>query len=142
MTGHNRKYQCPNCNYATDNRSHLRRHESSVHYGAKLYECFVCHQEFARSEKCRAHVTKEHPGVVYDPRLIRKDRYFGSPDKASLVLRNESLLKPQILKLAKGAPHVVTVNKDGSFQNTEDAQVVKPEVIEPDNSAFSNTSMS
>lgn len=70
-----RRYHCSQCEYQTDNRSHLRRHESSVHSGDKMYRCYVCKKEFARSEKCRSHIVKIHPEVDYDPKLIRKEKY-------------------------------------------------------------------
>ena len=80
-----RRYKCTQCTYQTDNRSHLRRHESSVHSGAKMYQCYVCKLEFARSEKCRMHLSKVHPDFEYDPRLIRKDRPFSFTSAAAVA---------------------------------------------------------
>lgn len=88
-----RKYRCLQCTYQTDNRSHLRRHESSVHSGDKMYCCYVCKKEFARSEKCKSHIIKTHPEVGYDPRFIRKDRFQG---------RQQGISSPQ-----KGSPNVL-----------------------------------
>ena len=85
-----RRYKCTQCTYQTDNRSHLRRHESSVHSGAKMYQCYVCKLEFARSEKCRMHLSKVHPEFEYDPRLIRKDRPISVASTAAAVAAHRS----------------------------------------------------
>ena len=60
------------CNYQTDNKSHLRRHESSVHCAVKAYFCYVCNKDFSRTEKVKAHFVKMHAGVVYDSKLCRR----------------------------------------------------------------------
>ncbi|KAK2144762.1 hypothetical protein LSH36_733g01023 [Paralvinella palmiformis] len=72
-----RRYKCPKCMYQTDNKSHLRRHVSSVHFIGMPYYCYICHKEFPRSEKVKAHFMKFHPDVEYNHRLVRKDNYFG-----------------------------------------------------------------
>ena len=90
-----RKFQCGQCRYQTDNRSHLRRHESSVHSGDKLYCCYVCKKEFARSEKCKSHIIKTHPEVGYDHRFIRKDKFQSrqvcqSPSMSQIKMEEDS----------------------------------------------------
>ena len=69
-----RKHRCQYylCNYQTDNKSHLRRHESSVHCAIKGYFCYVCNKDFSRTEKVKAHFVKMHVGVVYDSKLCRR----------------------------------------------------------------------
>ncbi len=72
-----RKHHCQHCPYQTDNRSHYRRHLSSVHSIGMPYYCYICGHEFPRSEKVKGHFLKTHPSVTYDPLLVRKEKYFG-----------------------------------------------------------------
>lgn len=69
-----RKHKCNYCDYQTDNRSHMRRHESTVHSLCKPYICFICEKEFSRSEKVKSHFLKSHPEHVYDAKLVRKQK--------------------------------------------------------------------
>lgn len=68
-----RKHKCPLCNYQTDNKSHLRRHQSSVHSSVKPYFCYVCNKDFSRTEKVKAHFVKLHADIIYDPKLCRRN---------------------------------------------------------------------
>ena len=68
-----RKHKCPLCNYQTDNKSHLRRHQSSVHSSVKPYFCYVCNKDFSRTEKVKAHFVKMHTNIIYDPKLCRRN---------------------------------------------------------------------
>ena len=67
-----RKHRCLQCSYETDNKSHLRRHENSVHSSFKQYMCYVCAKEFSRSEKIRGHFLKFHPNIPYNPAMVKK----------------------------------------------------------------------
>ena len=67
-----RKHQCDECTYSTDNRSHLRRHISSVHCTVKQFSCYICDKEFSRQEKAKIHIVRVHPEVEYDKDKIRK----------------------------------------------------------------------
>jgi uncharacterized protein YbaR (Trm112 family) len=67
-----RRFKCPECNYTTDNRSHLRRHVVTVHSDIKPFKCYVCEKEFARGEKCKNHIEREHPDVPYDPKKTKR----------------------------------------------------------------------
>ncbi|KAI0217581.1 hypothetical protein LSAT2_030674 [Lamellibrachia satsuma] len=68
-----RKHKCQLCNYQTDNKSHLRRHQSSVHSAVKPYFCYICNKDFSRTEKVKAHFLKMHVSIVYDPKLCRRN---------------------------------------------------------------------
>ena len=85
LAGTVRKHRCPMCEYETDNKSHLRRHQSSVHRFNVPYICYICKREFPRSEKVKYHFQRVHPGVEYDPKACRKDNYEGGmpPDLAT-----------------------------------------------------------
>ena len=67
-----RKHKCDKCTYSTDNRSHLRRHISSVHCTVKQFSCYICDKEFSRQEKAKIHIVRVHPEVEYDKDKIRK----------------------------------------------------------------------
>lgn len=67
-----RKHKCEDCSYSTDNRSHLRRHISSVHCTVKQFSCYICNKEFSRQEKAKIHIVRVHPEVEYDKDEIRK----------------------------------------------------------------------
>ena len=66
-----RKHKCSLCSYETDIKAHLKRHEYT-HLGIKPYSCYVCHKDFARSEKVRSHFKISHPEVPYDITRIKK----------------------------------------------------------------------
>src|SRR6218665_17860 len=61
-----RKFRCERCTYQTDNRSHLVRHQSSIHNMFKPYHCYICTKEFTRVEYIKQHLLSVHPGVEYD----------------------------------------------------------------------------
>lgn len=61
-----RKFRCEHCTYQTDNRSHLVRHQSSIHNMFKPYHCYICTKEFTRVEYIKQHLLSAHPGVEYD----------------------------------------------------------------------------
>ena len=91
-----RKYKCPKCVYQTDNKSHLRRHVSSVHFIGMPYYCYICNKDFPRSEKVKMHFFRMHPNVDYDHRLVRKDNFFGtgySPERAAMLIAQETAEK-------------------------------------------------
>ena len=73
MLGELRKrHQCDMCQYKTNCRSHLKRHQASVHCKNKSYECPICNEEFARSEKAKEHHFKYHPERHFDIRNMHK----------------------------------------------------------------------
>lgn len=76
QTDSKRKHNCPLCSYQTDNRCHLRRHQSSVHNADKAYYCFICRKEFSRSERVKAHFLSIHPEISYHPKIVRKELYM------------------------------------------------------------------
>ena len=80
-----RKHRCMKCEYQTDNRSHLKRHENSVHSEIKPYMCYVCSKEFSRTEKIRAHFQRFHPSVDYDPSLVYRNKSPTSSPKPAVM---------------------------------------------------------
>jgi hypothetical protein len=67
-----RKHRCQMCTYQTDNISHLRRHQCTVHNADKLYHCYVCGMDFSRSERAKAHFLTIHPEIPYHSKKARK----------------------------------------------------------------------
>lgn len=67
-----RRHRCELCSYQTDSKSHLRRHQGSVHSTKKPYRCHLCRMEFSRSEKAKEHFMNLHSDVPYDSRKMRK----------------------------------------------------------------------
>lgn len=67
-----RRHRCELCSYQTDSKSHLRRHQGSVHSTKKPYRCHLCKMEFSRSEKAKEHFMNLHSDVPYDSRKMRK----------------------------------------------------------------------
>ena len=72
------RHQCRQCTYSTNNLHHMRRHCASVHTEVKPYQCYVCNQEFTRSEKVREHFVSFHPDIAYDAKLVRKFSVAGN----------------------------------------------------------------
>jgi len=66
------RHQCQQCTYTTNNLHHMRRHCATIHTESKPYQCYVCNQEFARSEKVREHFVSFHPDIAYNAKLVRK----------------------------------------------------------------------
>ena len=77
-----RKHQCTQCSYSTDNRSHLRRHFTSVHCEDKQFACYVCDREFSRLEKAKNHIIKIHPEVEYDRHKVKKGQVILALEKS------------------------------------------------------------
>ena len=78
------RHQCQQCTYTTNNLHHMRRHCASVHTETKPYQCYVCNQEFTRSEKAREHFVSFHPDIAYDAKLVRKFSVPGSDSTKDL----------------------------------------------------------
>jgi len=66
------RHHCQQCTYSTNNLHHMRRHCATIHTEMKPYQCYVCNQEFNRSEKVREHFISFHPDIAYDAKLVRK----------------------------------------------------------------------
>jgi len=66
------RHHCQQCAYTTNNLHHMRRHCATMHTEMKPYQCYVCNQEFNRSEKVREHFISFHPDIAYDAKLVRK----------------------------------------------------------------------
>jgi len=66
------RHRCQQCAYTTNNLHHMRRHCATMHTEMKPYQCYVCNQEFNRSEKVREHFLSFHPDITYDAKLVRK----------------------------------------------------------------------
>ena len=77
-----RKHQCTQCSYSTDNRSHLRRHFTSVHCEDKQFACYVCDREFSRLEKAKNHIVRIHPEVEYDRHKVKKGQVILALEKS------------------------------------------------------------
>ncbi len=88
-----RKHQCEECTYSTDNRSHLRRHISSVHCTVKQFSCYVCNKEFSRQEKAKIHVVRVHPEVEYDKDKIKKGDLIKALEKSDAAMIEKSRTK-------------------------------------------------
>lgn len=74
--GAQRKFRCEHCTYQTDNRSHLLRHQSSIHNTCKPYHCYICTKEFSRVEYIKQHLITAHPGVEYDATRAKNELVF------------------------------------------------------------------
>lgn len=72
-----RKFHCEHCTYQTDNRSHLLRHQSSIHNLFKPYHCYICMKEFSRIEHIKQHLVTAHPGVKYEATRAKNSLVFG-----------------------------------------------------------------
>lgn len=72
-----RKFHCEHCMYQTDNRSHLLRHQSSIHNLFKPYHCYICTKEFSRIEHIKQHLVTAHPGVKYEATRAKNLLVFG-----------------------------------------------------------------
>ncbi len=77
-----RKHRCVECEYSTDNRSHLRRHISSVHCTVKQFSCYICGKDFSRQEKVKVHIARVHPEVEYDRDRIKKGELIKALEKS------------------------------------------------------------
>ena len=119
-----KKHKCDLCSYQTDCRSHLRRHQGSVHSKDKPYQCPVCKKEFARSEKVKEHHMTFHSDIPYDPKSTRKV-YPASEEFGKLAVdkftRIKMLFKDADIDLKKEVPEgsmdSVTTPKDDEASN-------------------------
>lgn len=85
------KHNCSLCLYQTDNRCHLRQHQSSVHDADKAYYCYICKMEFSRSERVKAHFLNIHPEATYHSKMTRKDSYMFEDEKDFYMETEESM---------------------------------------------------
>ena len=121
-----KKYQCDQCKYETDNRSHLRRHQNCKHINFKPYYCYVCYEEFARSEKVRSHFLKDHPDVEYDGFKVRKT--YG-PDTYSTFQATNNKVKDNIPMQCPDKTLNNVVTKPGSpvFNGNKNNMILTPQ---------------
>lgn len=128
-----RKHQCDMCSYQTDCKSHLRRHQGSVHCKDKLYECPICKIEFSRSEKAKEHHFAFHPEKSFDIRNMRKppaDGDAGRPSTMDKIDKIKQLYEDadQLIKIRRPdslfkSSRGLASNGDTSFMNSSDEQL-------------------
>ena len=113
-----RRFKCPECEYTTDNRSHLRRHVVTVHSDIKPFKCYVCEKEFARGEKCKYHMEKEHPETPYDPKKTKRQHVKLAEDGVQWPL------DVSVVEENAPSPSNSTNNVENTDENTEDSDDV------------------
>jgi hypothetical protein len=51
---------CPQCEYTTSDKSHLRRHMSNVHDKMKPFQCPKCEKKFGQNSDLKTHISSVH----------------------------------------------------------------------------------
>lgn len=53
--GLSKRFSCPHCSYATDQKGDFRRHEL-IHTGEKPHQCHICNRRFTLKGNLRSHM--------------------------------------------------------------------------------------
>ena len=81
-----RPYTCDQCGHSFLTRSHLTRHQASVHAKERSHICEICQKSFSRSDTLKRHILSKH-GTVRDHRCQICGASFKRSDTLAVHLK-------------------------------------------------------
>lgn len=117
----NNYYICNVCNNSFQTARNLERHVSTVHEQSKPFECTSCGQAFARRERLKHHVERNHPGMT-------TTGIANNPPGSVLESHHSNMESPHV----PASPHMVPSPQNVALSSISHEQLLHGQISQED----------